>query len=476
MPPRFSFLVLVSGLIVGNAAAQPVNDNYSAAAVIPSPVGAVVGTTVGATSEPGEDARFGYSVWWRWTAPSNGVFTFVAESAQFRPYLLVAPAATNLLVGLSNSFFLGIFAPNRPATEFPIHAISGMEYRVALFSFQGSRTGDYALRVVASAPPTVSFVRPSAMRTRQIVGEPLEMEAVANDPGGRMVRVDFVLGSRLLGSADSPPFRVTASTAGLAADREDRLFAVAVSETGLFGVAGWDLDDLGSDPSRSIAFRSPPPPNDLFDARVPLSGDRVQLTANNGGAGREAGEPGTGDQTLWWSWTAPESKVYVVLAWSDLVVLPQLSLFTGDALTALSPVDGQLNSGGCGILATAFLTARAGETYALSVGESCADYQSFGGKFSLHILPVEPVPRIVKVRYHRAREWAREPVLALLVVGMREGGWTVESSADLQHWEAAPEDDYPCWWVDGGSNWADTFLAQIKPGDSRRFHRLRRIP
>jgi hypothetical protein len=288
--------------------------------------------------------------------------------------------------------------------------------------------------------------------------------------------VDFVLGSRLLGSAASAPFRVTASTAGMIADREVRLFAVAVSDTGLFGVAGWDLDDLGSDPRRSILFRNRPPPNDLFDARVPLSGARVQLTANNGGAGREAGEPNTGEQTLWWSWTAPATRSYAVVAWSELVVVPQLGLFTGDTLTALSPVDGQLNGGGCGTLASAFLAARAGETYVLSVGESCADYASFGGKFSLHILPADVVPQIEKVRYHRAHEWAGEPVLALLAVGMRDSGWTVESSANLQHWEAASEEDYPYWWVDGGSNWADTFLARIHPGDPQRFYRLRRLP
>jgi hypothetical protein len=371
---------------------------------------------------------------------------------------------------------LGLFAPDRRATEFPIHATSGVEYALVLFSYQGSRTGGYSLRVVASAPPTVSFVRPAAMRTRQIVGEPLEVEAAANVSESRVARVDFLLGSRLLGSVAAPPFRVAASTADMIADREVRLFAVAVSENGLFGVAGWDADDFGLDPPRFIAFREPPPANDQFDARTPLSGARVQLTANNGGASREAGEPNTGVQTLWWSWTAPATKTYVVLAWSDFILSPQVNIFTGDTLSALTPANGDPISGGCGNLASPFLFARAGETYVFSVGEGCTEWESFGGRFSLHILPAEADPQIAEARYHRARELTTEPVLALLAVGMRDSGWTVESSADLQDWEPTFDGDYPYWWVDGGSNWADTFLARINPGASQRFYRLHRMP
>ncbi len=105
MSPRLLSAILLASLIAGGAAAQPVNDNYADAPSFASPVGTVTGTTIGATSESGEDARFGHSVWWRWTAPSNGTYTFVAESAQFRPYLLVAPVGTNLLIGLGESFF-----------------------------------------------------------------------------------------------------------------------------------------------------------------------------------------------------------------------------------------------------------------------------------------------------------------------------------------------------------------------------------
>lgn len=463
---RLRWLVLLATMLAALAVAQPVNDNFGSPSLF-NPAGNIVsGTIVGATREPGEDSRFAYSVWWRWTAPSNGVFTFVAEAEQFRPFLLIAPASTNLLAG-TNSFF-GIIAPTRFATEFPVTATQGVEYSIALFTRSVSpRVGDYTLRVVASAPPSATWVIPASIRTRHIVGQPLELEVEANDPDGEVVRVDFFMSLPLLGSTSSPPFRISASTAGAIADRDYRLFAVAVDDSGLFGVAGHVVSNQ-VDQIREIAFRQPPPPNDSFDARVPLSGDIVRLEANNGGADREIGEPATGEQTLWWSWNAPTSKYYYVLARGYLSV-PQVSVFTGNTLSALNFVSHDENSG-CGSLGWGGVQAQAGQTYVISVGDAC---QSFGGPFTLHILPGDAPTQIAGARIRRAGEVWNVPVFELFAVGLLSG-WFVECSDDLQSWTPC-DNEFPYGWVDGVSNWADTFYAPVAADGSPRFYRLRRM-
>jgi hypothetical protein len=404
------------------------------------------------------------------------VFTFVAESDQFRPFLLIAPSGTNLLIGLGSSAFVGIVAPNRFATQFPIGAHQGTEYAIALFTYSNSPVaGDYVLRVVASAPPTATFVQPAAIRTRHIVGEPLALEVDASDADGQVVRVDFFRATPgtgsvpLLGSTSSPPYRISASTAGVIANRDSRLFAVAVDDAGLFGVAG-NVVSNQVDQLRYIAFRLPAPPNDNFATRALLAGDLLRLEADNGGASREAAEPATsGEQTLWWSWTAPASKNYYVLA-RGLLGCPRIGVFSGDALAALNAVSSDENSS-CGNLAWGILAAQAGQTYQVSVGDACA---SFGGPFTLHILPTDAGPQIVDARIRRRGEVANAPVFELLAVGMQQPGWIVEFSADLQRWDPC-DSEWPYGWVDGVSNWADTFRARVDMGVSQ-FYRMHRLP
>src|SRR6185295_13092698 len=67
-------------LAVGLASAQPVNDNLTDATLLTGPSGAVLGSNVGATKEPGEPnhagAFGGASIWYSWTAPADGTVIF----------------------------------------------------------------------------------------------------------------------------------------------------------------------------------------------------------------------------------------------------------------------------------------------------------------------------------------------------------------------------------------------------------------
>ncbi|HEX8292194.1 MAG TPA: hypothetical protein VF570_10585, partial [Pyrinomonadaceae bacterium] len=65
---------------------RPANDDFADAQALPGASGAVTGTNVGATDEPGEDAYAGdavASVWYKWTAPSDGDVTFSTVGSDF---------------------------------------------------------------------------------------------------------------------------------------------------------------------------------------------------------------------------------------------------------------------------------------------------------------------------------------------------------------------------------------------------------
>ena len=103
----------------------------------------------------------------------------------------------------------------------------------------------------------------------------------------------------------------------------------------------------------------------------------------------------------------------------------------------------------------------------LGRGRSCVPL------FTLHILPTTAGPQIADARIRPAGQVARELVVELFAVGMQGVGWTVEFSTDLQQWQPC-DDQFPYGWVDGVSNWADTFRARVgsAPGGVSRFYRL----
>jgi hypothetical protein len=83
----------------------------------------------------------------------------------------------------------------------------------------------------------------------------------------------------------------------------------------------------------------PPPPNDSFANRTPLTGLGFAIFGYNSSATTEPGEPGYPWDSVWWSWTAPDSGVVAVgviggTAWQSAQV------YTGTSLTNLTQVAG----------------------------------------------------------------------------------------------------------------------------------------
>lgn len=91
-----SFAVLV--FAAPAAAAAPLNDAFSQAVELTGTAGNVHGSTLDATKEPGEPDHAGNaggrSVWYRWTAPSDGLATFETCGSDFDTLLAVYTGAT----------------------------------------------------------------------------------------------------------------------------------------------------------------------------------------------------------------------------------------------------------------------------------------------------------------------------------------------------------------------------------------------
>ncbi len=79
----------------------------------------------------------------------------------------------------------------------------------------------------------------------------------------------------------------------------------------------------------------PPPPNDNFTNRIPLTGLPVTTVGYNASASMEPGEPGSPWNSVWYSWTAPVSGIVAIGADSSMG-WHTVRVYTGNALNTLT--------------------------------------------------------------------------------------------------------------------------------------------
>jgi hypothetical protein len=130
---------------------------------------------------------------------------------------------------------------------------------------------------------------------------------------------------------------------------------------------------------------APAPGNDAFSDRFVLTGTPVYTSGNNANATYEGGEPpdaysGSGDKSVWFTWTAPSTGARTVSVSSGSMYYPILAIYTGTQLTNLTKVADVI---GLGYSATTTLNATAGTAYQIEVD----DYYGYGGAYSLAITP-----------------------------------------------------------------------------------------
>jgi hypothetical protein len=108
----------------------------------------------------------------------------------------------------------------------------------------------------------------------------------------------------------------------------------------------------------------PPPPNDNFADRTPLTDIGIETFGYNASATTETGEPGAPWNSVWWSWTAPVSG-FVAAGTDGSMGWHSVRVYTGSSLSNLTLVTNAIEAGWYG---SGFpFYAVAGTTYQIQV-------------------------------------------------------------------------------------------------------------
>jgi hypothetical protein len=133
-------------LLIVTVPSPPAGDNFASTGALVGASGSATGTNNFATREPGEPPHAGKpgsnSVWYAWTAPTNGIATFRTTGSTFDTLLAVYTGANvaNLTTVVSDEDSGGFLA-----SKVTFNASSGVTYHVAIDGFNGQQ-GNFVLR------------------------------------------------------------------------------------------------------------------------------------------------------------------------------------------------------------------------------------------------------------------------------------------------------------------------------------------
>jgi hypothetical protein len=201
------------------------------------------------------------------------------------------------------------------------------------------------------------------------------------------------------------------------------------------------------------AFAGAGPPNDLFEFPQDLAGMRGRVLGDNATATPEFGEPpipvdGTGsgvsgDQTLWYRWTAPETGIW---AFTTDGVVPGsgqfwpldtiVAVYTGNSLTDLDLIasDDDFITETNFLFSRVILPAESGQTYKLTV----TGYNENIGQFFLNWAPVPSNDSVEQAQDIGGSVGSVDGnnLGASVEVGEPDAGdWVVPGGLDLKDWD-----------------------------------------
>jgi len=188
---------------------HPVNDNLTNATAISGVPLTVSGSNAGANKETGEPNHAGNSggnsIWWSWTAASNGPVTILCDiSNQWGSVWPLLGVYTGNVV--SNLSLVRSHAPSYGNTAVVSFTASlGQTYKIAVDAYD---TGTATLRFVPTAAPTVAITNPP--NNAIFIGPTnIQISAQASDSDGTIARVEFYADGSLIETRYVPPYSVT---------------------------------------------------------------------------------------------------------------------------------------------------------------------------------------------------------------------------------------------------------------------------
>ena len=120
--------------------APPTNDFFAQAQILPGMSGTVNGRNTNATAEPNEPAHAGSpaarSVWYRWTAPAEGLYSFTTSGSDFDTVMAVyTGASVGALTPIAENDDTTSFDPT---SKINFRASQGVEYYIAVDGKNGA--------------------------------------------------------------------------------------------------------------------------------------------------------------------------------------------------------------------------------------------------------------------------------------------------------------------------------------------------
>ncbi|MBI1292705.1 hypothetical protein GC173_15935 [bacterium] len=382
-------------LCAGAAWARPVNDDIADAIALSGESGFTEGDNQYGTAEPGEPPHAGkparYSVWFRWVAPSDGLYDFSTCAGTGFDTVLAAYTgeATALVLAAANDNWCGT------ASSIRLHASAGVSYLIAI---DGSTSSYYQYRLswepVSSAPPNDDFEDATVISG-------LSFQETGYD--NRNASAEFGEPSHRYGGAESPTrslwYRWTApedthvvvetclgsegrrSVSAYEGDTLQSLSRVVSATSNCFTWGATVTFDATAGSTYSIAvdshreqpsnfrltFNAFPlvPLNDDIANAEELQGTEGCFFASVSDATAEPGEPSHGDlpanHSLWYHWVAPADGAFDVSTCLEAGFPTALAAYTGsiDSLSLVTDGSTRCQSGG----STIRIHATQGEEY-----------------------------------------------------------------------------------------------------------------
>jgi hypothetical protein len=483
---------------LGPRPATPFNDDFAQAPVLNSPRATVRLNWLGASQEIDEPLHAGQaslgSVWWQWTAPSDGRLQLDTLGSGFDTLLAVytGTEVTNLTALASNDD-----GAETTTSRVRLPVTAGTTYRVAVADKAGA-AGDLVLNVTFSEPPNDDFAQRISLTglpvtatgsSRHATPETRNDTAHASVPAGQSVWWEWTSptnGFIAVSTAGSSFNTLLGIFTGDAIDTltevqsndnvsdQPGAFTSQVTFQATAGTRYAIVVDGYYSQSGAIQlgiFPGDPPLNDNFANRAPLVGYFARVTAANINATAEAsaGEPALqfvdslgqpleppAGATVWWTWTAPTNG-RVRLSTADVTFDTRLAVFTGVELNALTRVAANNNRGENPNDRSSLVTfeATAGTTYQIALDGGL--YNGNAGRFTL-TLALERPPKILPGTTQRQADGS----LSFSVEAVPDRTLILEASDDLRSWTELASQPV----VDPTFTWS---LAAAFVGDQRFF-------
>ena len=334
----------VSNIATARPVAVGANDPFAGGIALVGTSGSVTDSTLLATREIGEPTHGGMgglaSVWYRFTAPSNGTLSVTTQGSGYDTLLGVYTGNT---VSTLTALGMNDDAPYAGALWSKVdgNVVAGTQYSIAVDGWNGSK-GAVKLNwsFVAAVAPIVPIAPTVPSVPLNLVASPTN-NAVAltwsapSSTGGAAV-TDYVVEYSIANStawqvfADGTSTNTTVQVTGL---NNDIVHSFRVRATNSAG---------NSDPSNVVSatpFQALV--NDAFAASELLVGNSGAVTGRTTLATRETGEPthgGTGGSaSIWYRWVAPSNGVLSVTTQGSAFDT-LLGVYSGTSVSVLTVV------------------------------------------------------------------------------------------------------------------------------------------